>query len=116
MIPATNINRLASLNTTVSSPARYSHSRSSIRRQLDFQVEAIPVNSNCIFVGFKVPAYADFAVPADVLRVRGRDVSAGDGSDFDALPAWLGGREAADVGVDPVADCAEGVVVCRKRY
>jgi hypothetical protein len=113
MIPATKINRLASLNTTVSSPARYTHIRSSIRRQLDFQVEAVPVSRNRILIGFKVPAYADFAVAANILRVRGRDVSAGDGSDFDALPAWFCWREAADVGVDPVADCAEGVVVCR---
>jgi hypothetical protein len=107
------MNRIAGLNTTVSSPARYGHSRSSIRRQLHFQVEAIPVSRNCILVELEAPAYADFAVAANVLRVRGRDVSTGDGSDFHALPAWLGGREATDVSVDPVADCAEGVVVCR---
>jgi len=70
------------------------------------------MRSNSILIGLEIPPDADFAVPTDVLRTRRSDVAAWDGSDVDALPAWLRGSEAADVGVDPVADGTEGVVVC----
>jgi hypothetical protein len=104
MVPTANINRLASLNAIVSSPTGHRHRRSCIRWQLHFQVEAIPVCSNGIFVRLKVPANADFTISADVLRIRRRDVAAGNGCDVDTLPAWLCGREATDVCVDPIAD------------
>jgi hypothetical protein len=58
-----------------------------------------------------VPAHNHLSVGTDELRVRVRDVAARDGGDGHVFPAGRGGREAADVGVDPGADGAEGVVV-----
>ena len=60
--------------------------------------------SDGVLVGLEVPADMDFAVSADVLRVGGGDVAAGDGCNVDTLPAWLRGRESTDVCVDPVTD------------
>jgi hypothetical protein len=76
------------------------------------EIEAVPVRERCIFVRLDMPTYANLAVGADELRIRVRDVASGDWGDGDAFPAWFGGRETADVGVDPGADRAEGVVVC----
>ena len=91
MVPTSDIDRLAGLNAVVSSSTGHSDCCSRVRRHLHFQVEAIPVCSNGVFVRLEIPADADFAVPADILRVRRSDVAAGDGRDVDTLPARLRG-------------------------
>lgn len=115
VVPTAHINRLANLNAILPSTARHRDCRSRVGRQLHFEMETVPVRRDLILVRLKVPSYADFAVRTDVFRIGVSDVTAWDGSDKSALPARLGGREAADVGMDPVGDGAEGVVVCEIR-
>lgn len=112
VVPTTNIDRLAGLNAIVSSSTWDRYCCSRIRWQLHFQMEAIPVCSNGVFVRLKIPADTDFAVSADILRIRRGDIAAGNGCDLDTLPAWLRRREATDVCVNPVADRTECIVIC----
>lgn len=67
VVTAANVEWFSGLNTIIASSTRYSHSCPGVRGQLNLQMEAVPVCSDSILVGFEVPAHADFTVSADVL-------------------------------------------------
>jgi len=67
-----------------------------------------------IIVRLDAPAHNHLAVRTDEPRIGVRDVATRSRGNSHALPARFGGREAANVGVDPVAYGAEGIVICSK--
>jgi hypothetical protein len=89
MISTANINRVTGLNSILPSPTRHRYCCSSVWWQLHLQMEAVSVCSDGVVVGLEVPTHTDFAVQADILRIRRGDVATRYGCDVDTLPARL---------------------------